>query len=167
MKQKQLFQNWTLPAIVAALYVALSLLLAPLSFNAIQIRFAELFNHLVAFNKRYILAITLGCFITNLFSPLGMADLIFGTAGTLIGTSLTWYFGHRATHKLSKYCIATLSQLPGTFLVAWELNIVSHAPLLWTWFTVAVGEMLSMIIGAIIVNLLTTRIDFVHGRMNV
>ena len=36
-----------------------------------------MFNHLVVFNKKYIFGIVLGVFVTNLFSPLGMYDLIF------------------------------------------------------------------------------------------
>ncbi|AXX64831.1 QueT transporter family protein [Bombilactobacillus bombi] len=158
-------KNWALPAIVAALYVAISLLFAPLSFNAVQIRFAELFNHLAAFNKKYIIAVTLGCFITNLFSTVGMPDLIFGTAGTIIGTCLTWYFGSKTSIKWQKYAIATVCQIPGTFLVALEMHLFMKLPLVWTWVTVSAGEMLSMIIGAIIIDIISRKIDFSKGEV--
>ncbi|MBA1394908.1 QueT transporter family protein, partial [Lactobacillus sp. XV13L] len=105
------------------------------------------------------------CFITNLFSPLGMPDLIFGTAGTIIGTGLAWYFGHRTNVKWKKYVIATVSQLPGTFLVALELHIFTKVPLMWTWVTVAIGEMLSMIVGAVIIDIISRKIDFTKGEI--
>ena len=54
-------------AIVAALYVALTVVLAPFSYGAIQVRIAEMFNFLPLYNKRYIWAVTVGVFISNLF----------------------------------------------------------------------------------------------------
>ena len=48
-------------ALVTALYVVVTVLLAPLVFGPIQLRLAELFNYLGVFNKRYIWSITLGC----------------------------------------------------------------------------------------------------------
>ena len=75
---------------VAALYVAFTLI-NPLSFGAVQLRFSELFNNLSVFNKRYIWAVTLGCALANLQSPLGIIDVIFGTLGTLVMTSLSYW----------------------------------------------------------------------------
>ncbi|UQS82915.1 QueT transporter family protein [Bombilactobacillus folatiphilus] len=158
-------KNWALPGIIAALYAVLSVVLAPWSFGVVQFRLSEMFNHLAAFNKRYILALVLGCAIANMFSPLGIMDVFFGTLGTLIGTSLTWYFGHKVSNKLFKYVIATIMQLPGTGLVALELVLVDHVPFWLTWGSVALGEIVSMIIGAVIINLLTLRIDFTKGEV--
>ena len=54
--------NLAKAGVVAGLYVAITLLLAPFSFGAVQLRLSELFNNLSVFNKRYIWAVTLGCF---------------------------------------------------------------------------------------------------------
>ena len=52
--------NLAKAGVVAGLYVAITLLLAPFSFGAVQLRLSELFNNLSVFNKRYIWAVTLG-----------------------------------------------------------------------------------------------------------
>lgn len=156
--------NIALPAIIAGLYVAISLVLAPLSFGAVQLRFAEMFNHLAAFNKRYIYALILGCLIVNMFSPLGIIDVVVGTLGTAIGTTLTYVLTRKATKNLTRYIIATLCQIPGVFLVALELTIINKIPFLLTFGSVLIGEFLSMAVGAVVIQLLTTRIDFVNGR---
>src|SRR3954453_9514730 len=75
--------------IIAALYVVVTLLVAPFGFTHVQFRISEMFNHLVVFNKKFFFAIVLGVFITNLFSPLGAYDLIFGVSHSIIALSIT------------------------------------------------------------------------------
>ena len=59
-------------AIIAALYIAITMLVAPISFGQLQFRIAEMFNHLVAFNPRYMVGVVLGVFISNfLLSSVG------------------------------------------------------------------------------------------------
>ncbi len=53
--------------IIAALYIAVTLLVAPFGFTEVQFRVSEIFNHLVAFNPRFAVGIILGVFISNLF----------------------------------------------------------------------------------------------------
>ena len=71
-------------AIVASLYVAVTLVLAVISFGAVQLRLSEMFNYLVLFHKRYIVAVTLGVVIANLFSPMWWIDVPVGGIATLI-----------------------------------------------------------------------------------
>ena len=71
------------------MYIAISLLIAPFGFTHIQFRISEMFNHLVVFNKMYIFGIVIGVFITNLFSPLGVIDLVFGVGQSIIALSIT------------------------------------------------------------------------------
>lgn len=70
--------------IIAALYIAVTMLVAPFGFTEIQFRVSEMFNHLVAFNPRFSIGIILGVFIANLFSPLGVYDLVFGVGHSII-----------------------------------------------------------------------------------
>ncbi|MFP3847093.1 QueT transporter family protein, partial [Priestia filamentosa] len=77
-------------ALVAALYIAVSLLIQPFGFTNIQFRLSEMFNHLVVFNKKFIFGIVIGVFLTNLlFSPLGAYDLVFGVLQSLIALLVT------------------------------------------------------------------------------
>ncbi|TLQ05467.1 QueT transporter family protein [Pediococcus stilesii] len=147
-------------SIIAALYVVITLVMAPVSFGVIQLRISEMFNHLAIFNKRYIWAVTLGVLIVNMFSPLGPIDMLFGTAGTLLGTTLTYYLTKYSKSMLGKYAIATICQLPGMFLVDVEMHLYMGLPIFPTYWILALGEILSMVVGAILINLLAKKIDF-------
>ena len=70
--------------IVGALYVALTLLLAPLSYGAVQFRLSELLMILVLYNPIYSISMIFGCMIANLSSPMAQIDIWFGTLATII-----------------------------------------------------------------------------------
>ncbi|MDO5695964.1 MAG: QueT transporter family protein [Eubacteriales bacterium] len=70
-------------AILAALYVVITLAIAPLSYGPIQFRFAELLTWTAWLNPYCVPGVTIGCFLANIGSPFGIVDMIFGTAGTL------------------------------------------------------------------------------------
>ena len=94
-QKKRSLVNLTKAGIVAALYAVLTLALSPISYGAMQIRLSEIFNNLAVFNKRYIWALTIGCAIANLNSPLGIVDIVFGSLGTLLMTSLSYFLSRR------------------------------------------------------------------------
>lgn len=71
-------------AIVAALYAALTMGLAPISYGEIQFRISEILILLVIIDPIFGPGLILGCFIANLFSPLGIIDVLFGTIATAI-----------------------------------------------------------------------------------
>ena len=75
-------------ALVAAVYVAITLAQYGIGFGAIQFRVAESLNLLAFFNPIFVPAVTLGVFLTNLFSPNGIIDVIFGTLATVIALTL-------------------------------------------------------------------------------
>ncbi len=76
-------------AIVAALYVVLSLLTYTFSYLEIQCRVAEALCMTIFYTPAGIFGVIIGCFITNLLggSPI---DMIFGTAATLIAALMTY-----------------------------------------------------------------------------
>ena len=75
--------DFTLNIMIAAIYAVASLIIPVLSFGPLQIRFAEILCLLPLFNRKYIIGVTLGCFITNLIGAmigvniLGYADVLF------------------------------------------------------------------------------------------
>ncbi len=71
-------------AVVAALYAVLTLLLPVASYGPIQFRFSEILVLLVFYNKRFIPGLVLGCAIANLFSPMMLFDVVFGTLSSYI-----------------------------------------------------------------------------------
>ncbi len=75
----------TLSAMIAALYVVLTLLVAPYAFGDVQLRVSEALCVLVFFTPAAIPGLTIGCFIVNLIASPYPPDLILGTLATLIG----------------------------------------------------------------------------------
>lgn len=71
-------------AIIATMYIVLTVFLSFISYTNIQFRISEALLVLVLFKRSAIPGLILGCFVSNLFSPLGMPDLIFGTIGSII-----------------------------------------------------------------------------------
>ncbi|CAM5352903.1 Queuosine transporter QueT OS=Lysinibacillus sphaericus OX=1421 GN=queT_1 PE=4 SV=1 [Lysinibacillus sphaericus] len=64
-------------ALVAALYVAVTVLLSVISFGAVQLRLSEMFNYLALYNKRYVVAVTLGVVLANFMSPTWILDVAY------------------------------------------------------------------------------------------
>ena len=54
-------------AMVAALYVVITVFLAPFSFGQVQLRVAEMFNFLALYNKRYVWSVVSARFSCCLF----------------------------------------------------------------------------------------------------
>lgn len=148
--------------LVAALYVAVTLIIAPFSYGAVQLRLAEGFNHLAVFNKRNIIALTIGCAIANLASPLGIIDIVFGSLGTLVMTSLSYFVTKRLKSVPVKLALSTVICTLMTFSVAIELHVINKLPFWPTYATVALGEFLSMALGAVVIYLVQKRIDFTN-----
>ncbi|WP_311480052.1 QueT transporter family protein [uncultured Anaerococcus sp.] len=73
---------------VAALYAVLTLLLPVASYGPIQFRFSEILVLLVFYNKRFIPGLVLGCALANMFSPMMLFDVIFGTLSSYIAFKL-------------------------------------------------------------------------------
>ena len=75
----------TQAAMIAALYVALCMVFAPISYGEVQLRVAEALTILPVFTPAAIPGLAIGCFIANLTGGGILPDMIFGTAATLIG----------------------------------------------------------------------------------
>ncbi len=78
-------------AVIAALYASLAILLSPISYGPIQVRFSEILTVLPFFFPEAIWGLTMGCFVANLASPFGWIDYLFGSLFTLCAGGLTYY----------------------------------------------------------------------------
>ncbi|MBD8004790.1 QueT transporter family protein [Bacillus norwichensis] len=147
--------------ILAALYIAVSFFVQPFGFTNIQFRISEMFNHLVVFNKKYMFGIVIGVFLSNLlFSPLGVYDLIFGVGQSVIALLITITSTKFIQSIWLRMVFNTTVFTFTMFIIAYELNLVLRLPFLFTWFTVAVGELVVMAVGAPVVYYLNKRIRF-------
>lgn len=150
----------TTSGIIAALYIAITLLVAPFGFTEVQFRLSEMFNHLVAFNPRFAFGIIIGVFISNLFSPNGIIDLYFGVAHSMITLGLFILICKFVKNIWARLVINTLLFTCTMFIIAFELNIALELPFFWTWLTVAAGEFVVLAVGAPIMYTLNKRLNF-------
>ena len=118
--------------ITAALYAVLTVAIAPIAYGPIQFRFSELMVLLVFINPIFAPGLVLGCAIANIFSPLGIIDVIFGTMGTLCTVI--------AISKTKSLFAATLWPTIFCIFVGFELWWISKLPFFYTTATVMLGE---------------------------
>ena len=83
----------TYSALIAAVYTALTVATSFMSYGNIQFRIAEALCILPYFFPFTTWGLVAGCLLSNLFSPSGLLDVIFGTLATLIACLLTATIG--------------------------------------------------------------------------
>ena len=72
-------------AVIAALYVVLCQIFAPISFRDVQVRIAEGLTILPFFTPAAVPGLFVGCIIGNLLGGAIPLDIVFGSLATLIG----------------------------------------------------------------------------------
>ena len=81
-------------AVIAALYAALTLLLAPISYGPIQLRLSEALTLLPMLLPQAVPGLFVGCLIANLYTGM-LTDIIFGSLATLVAATGTYCLHHR------------------------------------------------------------------------
>ena len=143
-------------AIVTALYVVLTVVLSFISYGNIQFRVAEILILLCFFRKDYAISLVLGCLIANFFSPLGMADIIFGTLATLASVLCIIY-----SKKL--FVASIFPVIFNGLIVGLELYYVLELPFIISALEVAIGEFVVVVIfGNIIFSKLRKNKEFMN-----
>lgn len=126
MQQNKRVYRLALGAVVAALYAVLSYVAAMvnLAYGAVQFRFSEALTVLPVLTPAAIPGLAMGCFISNLASPLGIVDWVFGTAATLVAAVCT-----RAVKKFEIKGVPWLAPLPpvlaNAVIVGFEVSCLS------------------------------------------
>lgn len=148
-------------SLISALYVLLTIL-NPFSYDAIQFRISEILLFLCFFRKDYSIALILGCFIANLFSPMMVYDIIFGTLATVL-TCICIMFSKNI------YVSIIYPVLFNSILVGLELYLALNLPFFINALYVAIGEAVVIIIGLIIFIRLRKNNNFlelIHANQN-
>ncbi len=154
-------------ALIAALYAALSLLLAPLSFGTVQMRVAEMLSLLPVFGGSAVIGVTLGCSISNAVGVvaganiLGAFDILFGTLATFISALLS-----HALRNVRIKGMCFISAIPpiliNALIIGCELCFATTGSMciskLYTFVLyTAAGQLLPCIAGVFIVRILEKR----------
>ena len=73
----------TLAAMIAAVYTVLTLVLAPISYGAVQVRLSEALTLLPVLFPEAIPGVAVGCLLANILGGSMLPDIVFGTLATL------------------------------------------------------------------------------------
>lgn len=154
-------KEWVTNALVAAIYVVLTWAFSFMSFGAVQFRVSEILNHLAVFNRKYIIGIVAGVLLSNLFfSPSVAWDITFGTAHSLLALLAMRYLTRKMTKVMPKMMVNTAMFALFSFIIAIELKLAFDAPFWYSYLTVAIGEVVVMLIGAPIMKFLDRHVNF-------
>lgn len=138
MKVSKKIHSLAQGAVIAALYTILTYVAAAmnLAYGGVQFRFSEALTILPVFTPAAVPGLALGCFLSNLASPLGIVDWIFGTSATLLAALLT-----RALRSVRYKGLPVLAPLPSVLcnalLVGLEVACLSDAGFAWANFSAA------------------------------
>ena len=127
-------------AMIASIYVILTMMFQAISFGEIQVRIAEALTILPVFTPAAIPGLFIGCIIGNIFGGSLLPDIIFGSLATLIGACFTYLL-----RKQNKYLAPLPPIISNTIFVplilryAYGLNL----PILFLMLTVGIGEVIS------------------------
>lgn len=152
-------------AMIAALYTVLTLVAAMLNwaYGPVQFRFSEAMTVLPMFTPAAIPGLAVGCFLSNVWSNMGVMDMIFGTLATLLAAVAT-----RAARHVRVKGIPVLAPLPpvvcNALIVGLEITLVSPGGFLWPAFlanalSVGAGELVVCYVLGLPLAILLDRLD--------
>ncbi len=127
-------------AIIAALYVALTVIFAPIGFGEIQVRIAEALTILPVFTPSAIGGLFVGCVLGNLFGGAILPDVIFGSIATLIGAMGTYALRNKPVYiAVLPAIISNMCIVPLILRFAYQVDL----PIWMMILTVGAGEVIS------------------------
>lgn len=127
-------------AVIAALYVVLTLVFAPISFGAIQFRISEALCILPVFTFSAVPGIGIGCLIANFAAGAPLPDVIFGTLASVIGALGTYALRNRRNLAWIPPVISNAIIIPFVLIYAYQVPDA-------LWFlmlTVGIGEVFAV-----------------------
>ena len=136
-------------AIIAALYAAITLLLAPISYGEVQVRLSEALTLLPILLPEAVPALVIGCLLANILGGATIFDILFGTLATLLAAVCT---------RLLREKQLLASAMPVIFngLIVGAVVHYCYAPvvpLVLCMVFVAVGEAIScMLLGPVLLR---------------
>ena len=104
-------------ALIAAIYFVLTVSLGNFGFGPVQFRYTEVLNMLAFYNPFNAIGVTLGVFLSNTMSTLGVYDMVFGT----LHTAISLFFITKSTNLL----IASFWPTIFAFIIGYELSFLA------------------------------------------
>ena len=132
-------------AVIAALYAAMTLLLAPISYGPIQLRLSEAMTLLPILLPQAVPGLFVGCLIANLYTGM-LTDIIFGSLATLLAAIGTYLL--RKKPVLAAACPVIANGVIVGLVLALSFNL----PVALTMLEVALGEVGAVLLGMLVLS---------------
>ncbi len=143
-------------AAVAALYVVLTLIFAPISFGSVQFRIAEILTILPLLTPAAVPGLFVGCLLGNILGGAIIWDIVFGSLATLIGAALGYLL------RFNRWLVPVPTVIANALIIPWVLRYGYgiQVPILLQIAYVAAGEILGCyILGELLATVLLKRRD--------
>ena len=122
--------------IIASLYAAVTIALAPISYGPIQVRISEALTVLPYLTPAAIPGLFVGCVVANIYGGLGIYDIVGGSLCTLLAAFLTYLLA-----RTRKPILAPLPPILVNALgVSLYLHFLFQLPYWVTVAYIAIGE---------------------------
>ena len=136
-------------AIIAALYAATTLLLAPISYGEIQVRLSESLTLLPILLPEAVPALAVGCLLANVLGGCTIFDITFGTLASLLAAICT-------RRLRSRLRLASLMPVLFNGVIVGAVVHVAYAPVIplpLCMLSVSLGEAIPcMLLGPIVLR---------------
>src|SRR5690625_4383475 len=141
-------RNMAITALISAMYLVVTMLVAPIGFSVVQFRLSELFNHFIVYNKKYFYGIVLGVFMSNLLLSPVKADMIFGVAHTALSLIIVIIMSKVVKNKtwlmVINGFVFSFNMYIISFMLKMFMGIESH--FLAIYGSLAAGELITMLV---------------------
>lgn len=151
-------------AIIAAVYVVLTVVFAPISFGAVQFRISEALCILPYFTLAAVPGVSVGCLLGNILGGAALPDVIFGTLATLIGALLSYRL-----RNISKWLVCLPPIAANAIIIPFVLRYAYGVPdmLPFLMLTVALGEILAVgVLGNALLLALQPKRELIFGEIS-
>ena len=127
-------------AMIAAIYVVLTLVFAPFAYGEVQVRLSEALTILPVFTPAAVPGLFVGCLLSNILGGCIVPDIIFGSLATLTGAVFTYLLRNQ-----SRFLAPLPSILANALIVPFVLRFGYQVPLPipFMMLTVGIGEVIS------------------------
>jgi uncharacterized membrane protein len=132
----------------AALYAAMVYVFAPISFEALQFRLADILPPSIAKKWKLAFGYAIGCVVANIISPfVGLWELIFMPAMSFVA-GILGYLAAKLSNKYDYYICGIVHAVVISLSVAFMLYQLFELPMLVTLPALFVSELILGLAGA-------------------
>lgn len=123
-------------AIIAAVYVVITIAFAPISYGQVQVRISEALTVLPYFTPAAVPGLFIGCVIANIYGGAGLIDIVFGSLATLLAAFVSYKMP-------KKYLVPLPPVIINAIVIGFVLYFAVNVPLLMTMAWVGLGQLIA------------------------